>query len=82
MPQQNKNLNHLGLKQRLKSMNSEKVKAILRHSCLQQKCPCRAGQPTLRNAGTLSQNGKRTSADRSQTDESGNDEYGSDVIDS
>ena len=67
-------------------MNSEKVKAILRHSCLQQKCPRRAGQPTLRNAGTLSQNGKRAKRfsmdDRSQTDESGNDEYGSDVIDS
>ena len=43
------------------------MKAIVRHSCLQQKSPLRAGQPTLRNA---------------RTDESDNDEYDSDAIDS
>ena len=45
----NKYLKLLGLKQHLKSNKSEKVKAIVRHSCLQEKNPLRAGQPTLGN---------------------------------
>ena len=75
VPEPNKYLNHHGLKQHLKSNKSEKVKAIVRHSCLQQKSPLRAGQPTLRSAN-------RASADSSETDESDNDEYDSDPIDS
>ena len=50
VPELNKYLNHHRLKQHLKSSKTEKVKAIVRHSCLQQKSPLRAGQPTLRNA--------------------------------
>jgi len=80
VPELNKYLNHHGLKQHLKSSKSEKVKAIVRHSCLQQKRPLRAGLPTLRNAGTLTQNKNRASADSSETDESDNDEYDSDAI--
>ena len=57
-------------------------KAIVRHSCLLQKSPLRASQPTLRNARTLIQNDNRASADSSETDESDNDEYDSDTIDS
>ena len=82
VPELNKYLNHQGLKQHLKSSKSEKVKAIVRHSCLQQKCPLRAGQPTPRNAWTLTQNDNRASADSSETDESDNDEYDSDAVDS
>jgi len=82
VPELNKYLNHHGLKQHLKSSKSEKVKAIVRHSCLQQKSPLRAGQPSLRNARTLTQNDNRASADSSETDESDNDEYDSDAIDS
>ena len=35
VPELKKHLNHHGQKQHLKSSKSEKVKAILRHSCLQ-----------------------------------------------
>ena len=55
VPEVNEYLNRHGLKQHLKSSNSEKVKVFVRHSCLQQKSPLRAGQPTLRNARTLAQ---------------------------
>ena len=71
-----------GLKQHLKNGKSEKVKEIVRHSCLQQKSPPRAGQPTLRNARKLTQNDNRASADSSETDESDNVEYDSHGIDS
>ena len=71
----------MGLKQHLKSSKSEQVKAIVRHSCLQQKSSLRAGR-ILRNAVILTQNDNGLSADRSETDESGNDEYDSDAIDS
>ena len=81
IPELYKYLNNCGLKQHLKSSKSEEVKAIVRHSCLQQKCPLRAGQLTPRNAWTLTQNDNRASADSSETDESDNDEYDSDVID-
>ena len=80
VPEVNNYLNHHGLKQHLKSRKSEKVKAIVRHSCLQQKSLLRAGQPTLRNARTLTQNDNRASADSSETDESDN-EYEGDAID-
>jgi len=53
VPELNKYLNHHGLKQHLKSSKSDKVKAIVRHSCLQQKSTLRAAQPALRNARTL-----------------------------
>ena len=66
----------------MKSSKSEKIKAIVRHSWLQQKSTLRAGQPTLRKARTLAQNDNRASADSSETDESDNDEYDSDAIDS
>ena len=58
VPELNKDLKHHGLKQHLKSSKSEKVKAIVRHSCLLQKSPVRsrAGQPTMRNARRLTQN--------------------------
>ena len=57
----------------MKCSKSEKVKAIVRHSRLQQKSPLRAGQPTLTNA----------SADSSETEESDNDdERDSDAINS
>ena len=72
---------HHGLKQHLKSSKSEKVYAIVRHSCLQQRSTLRAGQPTLRSARILTQNDNRASADSSETDESDNDEYDSDAID-
>ena len=49
---------------------------------MQQKSPVRAGQQTLRNAWTLTQNDNRASAESSETDEKDNDEYDSDVIDS
>ena len=54
---------------------TEKHRAIVRHSWL-QRSTLRDGQPTLRNARTLTQN------DNSETDESDNDEYDSDAIDS
>lgn len=41
-----------------------------------------SGQPTLRNARTLTKNDNRASADSSETDKSDNDEYDSDAIDS
>ena len=75
VPELNKHLNDHGLKQHLRSSKSEKVKAIVRHSCLQQESPLRAGQPTLRNGRTLTQNDNRASADSRKTDESDNDEY-------
>ena len=81
VPELNRYLNHHGPKQHLKSSKSEKVKAIVGHSCLQQKSPLRVGQPTLRNARTLTQNDNRASADSSETDERDNDEYDSDAID-
>ena len=81
VPEQKKYLNHHGLKQHLKSSKCEKVKAIVTRSYLQQKSPLRAGQPTLRNARTLTQNDNRVSADSSETDESDNNEYDSDAID-
>ena len=49
---------------------------------MQQKSPLRAGQPTLRNARTLTQNDKMASVDSSKTDESDNDEYDGNTIDS
>ena len=85
VPETNKHLNDhlLIMKHHLKSSKSEKVKAIIaRLSCLQQKSPLRAGQPTLRNARTLTQNDKMASADSSKTDESDNDEYDGNAIDS
>ena len=82
VPELNKHLNDHGLKQHLRSSKSEKVKAIVRHSCLQQESPLRAGQPTLRNGRTLTQNDNRASADSRKTDESDNDEYDSNAIDS
>ena len=75
LPELNKYLNHHGLKQHLKSSKSEKAKAIERRSCLQQKSSLRAGQATLKNARTLTQNDYRASAESCETDESGNDEY-------
>ena len=75
-------LNHHVLKQHLKRSKSGKGKAILRHSCLQQKSPVIAGQPTLRNASTLIRNGNRASADSSETGESDKNEYENDTIDS
>ena len=75
VPGQNNYLNNYGLKQHLKSSKSNKVKAIQRRSCLQQKSPLTAGIPTLRNARTLTQNDNRASAGSIETDESGNDEY-------
>ena len=81
VPELNKYLNQHGLKQHLKSSKREKVKAIVRHSCLQQKSPLRAGQTTLRNARTLTQNDNRSRADSSEMHESDNDEYDSDAID-
>ena len=48
-PDLNKYLNHHGLKQHLTDNKSKKVKAIVRHSCLQRKSPLRVGQPTLGN---------------------------------
>ena len=70
------------LKQHLKRSKSGKGKAILRHSCLQQKSPVIAGQPTLRNASKFIQNGNRASADSSETGESDKNEYENDTIDS
>jgi len=58
----------------LKSSKSEKVKEIVRHSCLQQKSPLRAGQPKLRNARTLTQNEARASANNSQQSAGGEDD--------
>ena len=81
LPELNKYLNHHGLRQHLKSSESGKVKAVKRRSCLQQNSPLTAGEPTLRNARTLTQNDNRASANNSETDESGNDEYDSDTID-
>ena len=75
-------LNYHVLQHHLKSSESEKVKATVRHSWLPQKIPLGAGQPTLRNARTLIQNDNRASADNSEMDESDNDEYDSDAIDS
>ena len=86
VPELNKYLNDHGLKQHLKSSKSEKVKAnSIRHSCLQQKSPLRAGQTTLRNARTLSQNYNRASAESRKTDESnaidsGGEDDSNDVI--
>ena len=57
-----------------------KYRAIVRHSCLQQKSPLTAGQPTLRNARTLTPNDNRARADSSETEESENEEYDSDTI--
>ena len=74
VPELNKYLNLHGLKQHLKSSKSEKVKVIVRHPCLQQKSPLRAGQPTLTNVRTLAQKAdNRASADSSETDESDKD---------
>ena len=72
VPELNKYFNHHGLKQHLNNCKSEKVKVIVRHSCLQQKSPLRAGQPTLRNTRILTENNKKASADSSETDESDN----------
>ena len=49
LPEVNKYLNHHGLRQHLKSSKSDKVNTIERRSCLQQKSPLTAEQPTLRN---------------------------------
>ena len=79
-PDLNKYLNHHGLKQHLKSSKRKNVKAIVRHSCLQQKSPLRVGQPTLEiSARTMTQNDNRASADSSETDVSDNDENDSDA---
>ena len=59
VPELNKYLDYHRPKQHLKSRKSEKIKAIVRHLCLQQKSLLRAGQPTLRNARTLTQNDNR-----------------------
>ena len=66
----------------MKSSKSEKVKAIVRHSCLERRSPLGAGQPTLTNARTLTLNDNRARADSSETDESDNEEYDRDAIDS
>ena len=63
-------------------LSDGKVEAIVRHSCLQQRSALRAGQPTLKNARTLTQSDNRASAESSETDESDNDEDDSDAIDS
>ena len=81
VPELNKYLSHHDLKQHLKSSKSEKVKVIVRY-CLQQTSPLSAGQLTLRNARTLTQNDNKASADSSETDERENDEYDIDAIDS
>ena len=65
----------------MKSNKSEKVKVIVRH-CLQQTSPLIAGQLTLRNARTLTQNDNRGNWTSSETDERENDKYDSDAIDS
>jgi len=49
---------------------------------LQWKSPLKAGQPTLRNDRTLTQDDNRASADSSETGESDNEEYDSETIDS
>ena len=59
----------------MKSRKTEKVKAIVRHACQQQNSPLRAGQQTMRNARTLTQNDNRASTNSSETVESDNDEY-------
>ena len=66
----------------MKSSKSEKVKAIVRHSCLERRSPLGAGQQTLTNARTLTLNDNRARADSSETDESENEEYDRDAIDS
>ena len=74
----------------MKSSKSEKVKAIVRHSCQQQEIPLGAGKQTLTNARTLTlndartltQNDNRASADNSEMDENDNEEYDRDAIDS
>ena len=66
----------------MKSSKSEKVKAIVRHSCLERRSPLGAGQQTLTNARTLTLNDNRARADSSETDESDNEEYDRDAIDS
>ena len=71
-------LGECGLRHHLNSNKSNRVRAIERRSCLQQKSPLRASQPTRRNAGTLTQNDNRASADSVETDESGNEQYYSD----
>ena len=81
LPELNKYLNHHGLRQFSKSSKSDKVKRMKRRSCLQQKSPLTARQPTLRNVRTLAQNDNRASVDRIETDERGNEEYDSDTID-
>ena len=81
LPELNKYLNHHGLGQHLKSSKSDIVKTIQRCSCLQQKSPLTAGQPTLRNVRTLAQNDNRASADSVETDENENEQYDSDTID-
>lgn len=63
------------LKQHLKSSKSEKVKAIVTHSCLQQNKPLGTDQQTLRNASILTQNDNRASAESSERDERDKDEY-------
>ena len=45
---------------------------------MQQTSPLRAGQTTLRNDRTVTQNDNRASTDSSETDESDSDEYDSD----
>ena len=40
----------------MKSSKSQKVKTIVRNSCLQQKSPLRASQPTMRSVRTLTRN--------------------------
>ena len=49
---------------------------------MQQTSPLIAGQQTLRNARTLTQNDNRAIADSSEMDERENDKYDSDAIDS
>ena len=63
----------------MNSSKSNRVRAIERRSCLQQKSPLSASQPTRRNARTLTQNDNRASTESSETDESGNDEYDRDT---
>ena len=72
-------LGECGLRHHLNSSKSNRVRAIERRSCLQQKSPLRASQPTPRNARTLTQIDNRASPASSETGESGNDEYDRDT---
>lgn len=75
VPELDKYLKHRGLKQHFKSSKDEKVKAIVRHSCLHPMGnPLRTGQ-----TGVREQNDNR--GDSSEASDSMNEEYESDDTD-